>query len=308
MPIFLAKKKLENTDAVFLPVDFGFYEGISASVMQTLRSFADRFEQTGIDEAYLDVTQRTNGSFEEGKALTSSIKEELKTQQQLTCSVGVGPNKLVAKIAADSNKPDGLTIIKPEQVQPFLSPLPVDRLIGVGTKTTDRMHALGIHTVFDLSNYDIQKLIAAFGRTQATYFHNASLGIDNEPVEEKDEAESISRISTLKQDSRDVNFILEKADQLCNEIHSIVTSERLTFRTVGILLIAEDMSMHTRSKTLENSTDRLEPMKKTVKELLEKFLNETGLEARRVGVKVSGLVREHSDQKRLTSFMEQTKP
>jgi len=307
MPIFLAKKKLENTDAVFLPVDFAFYEGISGKVMKILRSHADRFEQVGIDEAYLDVTQRTNGRFEEAKELAGKIKHELQSQQKLTCSIGVGPNKLVAKIAADSNKPDGLTIIRPEQVESFLSPLPVSRLIGVGVKTREKMQALGINTIFDLANYDMQKLIAVFGRTLATYFHNASLGKDDEPVEEKGEAESISRISTLKQDSRDLSFILEKTDQLCNEIHAAIKAEGVIFKTVGIIAITTDMSIHARSKTLENPTDDLEAMKNTVKELFEKFLNETELDARRVGVKISNLVREPKNQKQLTSFIEPSK-
>jgi len=303
MPIFLAKKKLGNVDAVFLPVDFAFYEEISGKVMKILRSYADRFEQVGIDEAYLDVTQRANGRFEEAEELAKKMKNELQSQLRLTCSIGVGPNKLVAKIAAESDKPDGMTIIRPEQVEGFLSPLPVERLVGVGVKTREKMQALGINTIFDLANYDMQKLIGVFGKTSATYFHNASLGKDDEPVEEKGEAESISRISTLKHDSRDLSFILEKADQLCNEIHAAIKAERVMFKTVGIIAITTDMSIHTRSKTLENPTDDLAVTKNTVKELFEKFLNETQLDARRVGVKISNLVREQKTQKQLTSFM-----
>jgi DNA polymerase IV (DinB-like DNA polymerase) len=219
----------------------------------------------------------------------------------------VGPNKLVAKIAADNSKPDGLTIIRPEQVESFLSSLPVSRLIGVGVKTREKMQALGINTIFDLANYDTQKLIAVFGKTLATCFHNAALGKDDEPVEEKGKAESISRISTLKQDSRDLSFIIEKTDRLCNEIHETIAAERVKFRTVGIAAIMTDMSIHTRSKTLENPTNDLETMKSSVKELFEKFLNETELEARRAGVRISNLVREQKSQKQLTSFMEPSK-
>ena len=210
IPIYLAKKRLENMNTVFLPVDYVFYEEISDEVMENLRSFADRFEQVGIDEAYLDVTQRTNGDFEEGRKLADNVKNEVLRQQKLTYSIGVGPNKLVAKTAADTKKPSGRTVVTPEQVTVFLAPLPVSRLIGVGVKTKERMQALGINTLFDLSNYDMQKLLAAFGKTLATYFHNASLGIDDNPVQERGKATSISRISTLKQDSRDLNFLLEK--------------------------------------------------------------------------------------------------
>ncbi|MGD0979831.1 MAG: DNA polymerase IV [Candidatus Bathyarchaeia archaeon] len=307
MPIFTAKKKLESANAFFLPVDYVFYEEISGKVMDTLKGFADRFEQVGIDEAYLDVTQRVNGSFEEGRKLAESVKSEVLRQQKLTCSIGVAPNKLVAKIAADTKKPDGLTVVMPEQVTVFLAPLPVSRLIGVGTKTRERMQALGINTIFDLSNYDMQKLIAVFGKTLATYFHNASLGMDEEPVQERGEATSISRISTLKHDSRVLSFILEKTDQLCNEIHATIAKDRLEYKTVGIIVITTDMSIHTRSKTLETPTDSLEALKGTVKELLEKFLDQTGSEARRIGVKISNFAKEQKNQTQLTSFIKKSK-
>ena len=304
MPLFLAKKKLENTNAMFLPVDFALYDEISEKVMTLLKSHADRFEQVGIDEAYLDVTQGTNGSFEEARALAEEIRNELRTQQKLTCSIGVGPNKLVAKIAADSKKPDGLTVVKPEQVESFLSPLPVGHLIGVGTKTREKMQTMGINTIFDLASFDMQKLIAAFAKTSATYFHKAALGSDDEPVEPKGEPESISRISTLKQDSHDLNFILEKTDQQCNEIHAQITEEKVAFKTIGLIVITSDLSTHTRSKSFETPTIEREAMKVAVRELLERFLNETELKARRVGVKISNLARKEKHQKQLISFME----
>ena len=306
MPIFLAKKKLENTDALFLPVDYVYYEEISKKVMDILKGFADSFEQVGIDEAFLDVTKRVNADFEEGRKLAENIKNEISHQLRLTCSIGLGPNKLIAKIAADSKRPDGLTVVKPEQATVFLAPMPVNRLIGVGAKTRVRMQTLGINTIFDLSNYDMQKLIVVFGKTLATYFHKASLGIDDEPVQERGEATSISRISTLKEDSRELSFILERTDQLCNEIHTTISEERIAYKTVGISVVTTDMSIHTRSRTFENPTNSLETMKEAVKELMQKFLEQSDQEARRVGVKVSNFAKEQKSQKQLTSFMKQT--
>jgi DNA polymerase IV (DinB-like DNA polymerase) len=306
MPIYLAKKKLENVDAAFLPVDEKYYEEISGKAMTILRKYADRFEQAGIDEAYLEVTQRTSGRFQEAKKLAVSMKDELKAQLRLTCSIGIGPNKLVAKIAADEKKPDGLTIIEPEQVEEFLSPLKVGRLLGVGTKTREKMQSLGISTIHELAEYDPQKLNDIFGRTMGIYFHNAALGIDAEPVEERSEVESFSRIATLKQDSRDLSFIVETAERLCSEIHSTVVSEKMNFKTVGIIAILKDLSTHTRSKTLENPTNSLEVLNKSAKELFEKFFNETEGKARRVGVKVSNLSRERTSQKQLTSFIQKS--
>jgi DNA polymerase IV (DinB-like DNA polymerase) len=307
IPIFLAKKKLENTNAVFLAVDYEFYEGISEKVMNVLKGLADRFEQVGIDEAFLDVTQKAKGNFEEGRKLAERVKSEVLRQERLTCSIGVAPNKLVAKISADTKKPDGLTVVTPDQITAFLGPLPVSRLIGVGTKTRERMEALGIKTISDLSNYDMERLIAVFGKTLATYFHNASLGIDDEPVQERGEATSISRIATLKHDSRELSFIVEKADQLCSEVHATIAKEGLAFKTVGIIVIATDMSIHTRSKTLENPTDNFEVFQETVRELFERFFDQTEFEARRVGVKIANFAKQQKSQRQLTSFIKENK-
>ena len=305
MPIFLAKKKLESVDAAFLPVDHQFYDIVSEKVMNLLEAYADQFEQVGIDEAYLDVTKRAHESFQEAKLLAETIKTEMRNQQKLTCSVGVGPNKLVAKIAADEKKPDGLTVITPNQVKSFLAPLPVDRFIGVGTKTLEKMQTLRISKAGDLANYDVQKLIAVFGKTLGTYFHSASLGVDNEPVQKRGEAESISRIATLKQDTKDLTLILEQTDRICNEVYDRIMEEKLTFKTVGIVAITKDMKVHTRSRTFENPSNSLELIKKTVAKLFAKFQSDTQLETRRVGVKVSNFVGMGKSQRQITSFIEQ---
>jgi len=306
MPIYLAKRKLENVDAAFLPVDEKYYEEISGEVMNIFRKHADRFEQAGVDEAFLDVTQKMGGRFQEARQLAVRMKDELKTQLKLTCSIGVGPNKLVAKIAADEKKPDGLTIIEPERVKEFLSPLNVERLLGVGTKTREKMQSLGINIIRELAQCDTQKLNDIFGRTMGIYFHNAALGIDDEPVQERSEVESFSRIATLKQDSRDLSFIMETAGRLCSEIHGTIVNEKMSFKTVSIIAILRDLSTHTRSKTLENPTNSLEVLNRSAKELLEKFFNETEGESRRVGVKVSNLSKEQTNQKQLTSFIQKS--
>ncbi len=303
IPIYLAKRKLKGSDAVFLPVDHEFYEEVSERIMFILRRHADRFEQVGIDEAYLDVSQKAKGDFDEATKLAKTIKKQIKVQQKLTCSIGVGPNKLTAKIAADFQKPDGLTVVKNEQVEDFLCPLPVRRLLGVGRKTEAKMQTLGIVTIGDLAKYDVQELIEIFGKNLGTYFHDASVGIDNEPVQERGETESISRISTLKEDTWDLKVITEKTDQLCDEVHSRLLQRKLSFRSVGIVAVMTDMSVRSRTKTFENSTDDLGDFKKAVKELFERLLGEFKLKARRVGVKVSNLVKKQESQKQITSFL-----
>ena len=302
MPLFLAKRKLEGTDAVFFHVDHEYYDQISSRIMDIFRTYATSLEQVSVDEAYLDVTEQVEGSFEKAKDYAQTIKADVKRQVGISFTIGVGPNKLVAKIACDSQKPDGLIIVKPEQAEAFLAPLPVDRLLGVGKKTTVRMEQMGIKTIGELAKYDCQILIEIFGKALGIYFHNAANAVDNEPVREQGEAESISRIGTLKQDTRDLAFILQKTDELTEDIVREVTEKGLSFKTVSIYMVMVDLGSKTRSITLEQPAKDKETIRRNTRVLFEKFLGESTLEVRRVGVKVSGFSREEPKQKQLTSF------
>ncbi len=304
IPLFLAKKRLADTNAVFLHVDYDYYEQISDKIMQILRGYADTFEQVGIDEAYLDVTKRTGGDFKAAKALVAEIKQAVKRQVGVTFSAGIAPNKLVAKIASDVQKPDGVTVVLPGQVKSFLAPLQASRLLGVGKKTSAKMEALGIKTIGDLAGYDPQRLTELFGRTLGVYFHNAANGVDNDPVQEAGEAESISRISTLKENTRNIDAVMEKTSQQIEEIGRELAQRNVSFKQVGIIAIMTDLTSRSRMQTLEQPTRDLEVLKKTVRELFEKYLNESELEIRRVGVKVTQLTKEEVQQKQLTSFFQ----
>jgi DNA polymerase IV (archaeal DinB-like DNA polymerase) len=302
MPLFQAKNKLEGTDAVFLPVDHEYYEEVSDRIIQIFRNYASNLEQVSVDEAYLDVTEQVEGNFDKAKEHAQKMKAEVKLDVGISFTVGVGPNKLVAKIACDSQKPDGLTLITPDEVECFLSPLPVDRLLGVGRKTSAVMASLEIKTINDLANFDIQRLIAIFGKTLGIYFHNAAKGIDNEPVQEAGEAESIGRISTLKHDSHDLEFILQKTDELTADVAKEGAEKNLSFKQVSIYVVLTDLSCKSRSVTLSKPAKDEETIKKNVKDLFERFLRENPVEIRRVGVKVSGFSREQPRQKQLTGF------
>jgi len=303
MPIAVAKKRLENMDAVFLPVDHEFYEAVSGRIMNILRGFADAFEQGGVDEAYLDASKRVEGDFDRAKALVQDMKTAVKVQEGVTFSVGVGPNKLVAKMASDMQKPDGLTIVKPDEVESFLAPLPVDRLLGVGQKTMEKMQTLNIRTISDLVHFDAQKLIEVFGKRLGAYFHNAAVGIDDDPVQERGEAESIGRIATLKEDTRDLLAILEKVNALCVDIAAGVAQRHVSYSSVGIMAVMTDMTVRSRSKTLESPSDDLATLQTAVKELYEKLLSEIDVKVRRAGVKVAGFVEDVKKQKALTDFV-----
>jgi DNA polymerase IV (DinB-like DNA polymerase) len=302
LPLFMAKRKLEGTDAIFFHVDHEYYEQISDRIMQIFRTYAGSLEQVSIDEAYLDVTAQVGGSFEKAREYAQKIKQDVKAQIGISFSVGVAPNKLVAKIACDSQKPDGLTVVLPEDASAFLAPLPVDRLLGVGKKTSVRMEQMGIKTIGDLARFDVQRLIEVFGKTLGVYFHNAANAVDNEPVAEQGEAESISKIGTLKQDTHDLDFILKKTDELTETVFKEVSEKGLSFKTVSIYVVNVDLSSKSRSVTLEQPAKDKETIKRNVRLLFEKFLVELPFEIRRVGVRVSGFSKAQKQQSQLSSF------
>jgi DNA polymerase IV (DinB-like DNA polymerase) len=302
LPLFMAKRKLEGTDAVFFHVDHTYYEQISNRIMQIFRRYATSLEQVSIDEAYLDVTVQVDGSFEKARVYAQKIKQDVKAEVGISFSVGVGPNKLVAKIACDSQKPDGLTVVKPEEAAVFLAPMPVDHLLGVGKKTVVRMEQLGVKTIGDLARFDVQRLIEVFGKTLGVYFHNAANAVDNEQVAEQGEAESISKIGTLKQDTHDLTFILQKTDELVEPVFNEVAEKGYSFKTVSIYVVNVDLSSKSRSITLEQPAKDKETIKRNVHLLFEKYLSESPLEIRRVGVRVSGFSKEPPQQKPLSFF------
>jgi DNA polymerase IV (DinB-like DNA polymerase) len=304
VPLFLAQKRLEGTDAVFLPVDYDYYQQVSDRIMSILRTYADALEQAGIDEAYLDVTKRIHGEYEKAEALVQEMKQTVKREVGVTFSVGIGPNKLIAKIAADMHKPDGLTVVRPEQVEKFLSSLSVDSLLGVGKKTVAKMSELGIKIIGDLAKYDVQRLVEVFGKTFGVYFHNAANGVDNEPVQEAGEAESMGRMGTLKENTRDLDFILQKIDQQIDEIYAEFTQKKLSYSQVGIVAIMTDLSMKSRSKTLEKPAKDKVTIHEVARGLFEKYLGESDLEIRRVGVRVADFSKEEQKQQKLTSFFQ----
>jgi len=290
MPITFAKEALKGQEAVFLPVNHELYERISQNIMDILRTYATSFEQVSIDEAFLDVTQRVKGDFEAAARLALEIKSEILAKERLTCSIGIGPNKLIAKQASDFQKPNGLTVVKPEEVKKFLYGLPVGKLYGVGKKTERILNELGVKTVEDLAGYDTGRLTDLFGRKLGVYFHRAAQGLDDEPVQERQGVEQMSRIATLKEDTSDREVILAEVLRLSEEVYKRTVEENLNFGSVGIIAVMDDMSTHTKSRTLEIPGETAKALSATAEKLLDALLKEKGeLKVRRIGVKVANL-------------------
>ncbi len=302
MPIRFAKKRLESVkDAVFLPTDFDYYSKISQKAMDVIKEFADIFEYVGRDEAYLDVTKRIEGNFINAGHLAQQLKNAVRNSVKLSCTVGVSSNKLVAKIASGFKKPDGLTIISPDKIESFLEPLPIGTIPGIGKKTEERFTEIGFQTILELKKMDVFSLNSQFGRKIGSYIYNAARGVDEEPVAPRQEATQYSRIITLKQDSKDYDFLAKELERLCEDVHAIILKDNLMFRSVGIQFVQSDLSNKTKSRTLKNSTSSLDELKKMVLQLLRESLEDQKILIRRVGVKVAELS-EVSGQDSITRY------
>jgi DNA polymerase IV (DinB-like DNA polymerase) len=285
MPISRAWKLCP--EAIFVRPNFKLYEQVSSRIMKILRGYADKFEQVSIDEAFLDVSKKVK-NFEEARALAILIKEKIFEAEGLTCSIGIGPNKLIAKIASGYEKPDGLTIVEPEKIKEFLSPLPVRELIGIGKKTEAKLKEMGIKTIGDLAKYDVKKLIEKFG-SLGFEFHRAAQGIDEGEVVEEWVIKSIGREITFEKDTSDPEIISKALDDLAEEVHKELVTNNFYFKTVTVKIRYEDFETHTHSKTLPFITNRLEDLVENAYELTSPFLG-SEKKIRLVGVRVSNLL------------------
>lgn len=287
IPIRVAKSKLaEVQDAVFLRLDFEYYSQASKSAMSIIMIYADKFELVGIDECYLDVSERAS-DFKAAARLASEIKNEVKTRTRLTCSVGVAPNKMLAKIASDLHKPDGLTVIEPGSALESITGMDPAKIPGIGPKTNKRLEDLGVKTIGELARFDLFKLIAEFGKKTATYIHNAARGIDEEPVVESGEKQQIMRIATLKKDATNSAELQQDLYDLCQSVFQMATGKRLSFKAVGIILILDNLDSINRSKSLKTHQDNFETLHLAAKSMLDEAMQAGQIKVRRLGVRLS---------------------
>jgi DNA polymerase IV (DinB-like DNA polymerase) len=272
---------------VFLRPHFDIYIKASNSIMGILRSHADKFEQAGIDEAYLDISNRVN-DIEEAEKFAAELMEEVFDKENLTCSIGVGTNKMVAKIASDYKKPYGLTVVKDEDVKEFLLPLKVRRLPGVGPKTEGRLKEMGVETIGDLAAVDPEVLRRFFGVCGAR-LHEFANGMDQGEVREEYETKSIGRDITFEKDVSDKDLILEVLDELADDVHRDVIDNAFRFKTVTIRVRYQHFDTYTRAKSLPFPTNDPEILKNSSKRLIEPFLR-GNKKIRLIGIRVSNLI------------------
>jgi len=288
--------------AIFLPVNMELYQRVSERIMEIIKKYFPpsnfgggfEFEQVSLDEAYLDLSHifddRQKHSIKQiwGRAeeIARKLKKEILEKEKLTATVGMGSNKLIAKIASEKAKPNGLLIIKPNQVKKFLEPLDIEDLPGIGPKTAEKLRIIGINKIKELKRLSKTKLKDMFGVVGEVIYERAR-GIDEEPVTSEEVIKSIGKQITFEKDTKDSEIIFKNFEQMIKEVHQELFKNNFSFKTITVVCRYQGFETHTKSKTLKEPTNNFEILKKEAKKLLLEFLIETPKLIRLIGLRVS---------------------
>jgi DNA polymerase-4 len=233
--------------AIFVRPRMEAYVRVSREVMEILRSYTDLVEPVSIDEAYLDVTENKKG-IEFASQIAREVREEIRTRTQLTASAGVGPNKFIAKIVSGMDKPDGLTVVRPEEVDELLKGLPVRKVPGIGKVTNQKMETLGIRTVGDLREKPEDELAAIFGKA-GRWYYALSRGEDDREIKTSGVRKSISAERTFAEDVSDLNNMKDALRRIARDVENRMAKSGAKGRTITLKITYADFTKNTRSET-----------------------------------------------------------
>ena len=296
-----AARRRGETPAVFLSVNMKKYSEVSGRIMEILRKHAPEktsenqgmpfLEQASVDEAYFDLS--ASGSYERAREIAAEIKKEIKTRERLTASVGIGPNKLIAKIASDAQKPDGLMVVREEDAEKFLEPMSIRTIPGIGPKSEQRFAALEVRTVADAKKFSRDELSEMMGKWGADLYERLR-GCDDSPIVEEWTAKSIGEQETFERDTLDSKFLETQLRELARDVHRRFTREGFkTFRSVTLTVRFADFTTKTRTTTLPTPDSRLETIEFQALRLFMPFLdareNPKRKAIRLIGVRVEKL-------------------
>ena len=306
MPIRLAKSKLKDVHSNFLPTDMPYYHEISTKAMRIIQNYGELFEQVSVDECYMDFTKITNSDFDDAKIFAVSLQKNIKDQIKLTCSIGVGPNKLIAKIASGINKPNGITVVRLEDAKQFISNCKIDDIPGIGPKTSKKLETLGIKSVSDISKKGIFELRDALGYKIATFLVNASNAIDYSQIKVRGTSKQIGKIVTLKKDTTSLEQIKLTVENLCTSVFENLENKRQAFRVLTIILILENLQHVSFSKSLKLYSASLDELHKNSLSIINEMIGNNSISLdniRRIGIVVSDL-KDISGQDSLLNYFE----
>jgi len=306
MPIKLAKSKLKDVEAKFLPTDMPYYQDISRDVMRIIQNYGDLFEQVSVDECYVDFTRVTNSDFNDAKIFASSLQKNIKHQSKLTCSIGVGPNKLISKIASAVIKPNGITVVSREESKNFISNCKIEDIPGVGPKTLKKLQALGINSILDISKNSIFELRDVLGYKTAAFLVNASNAIDNSQIKARETSKQIGKIVTLKKDTAEMEQINMTTASLCTTIYENLSNKKQAFKVLTIILILENLHHVSISRSLKLYTASFDELQKNSLSIIKEMIKNNSISIqniRRMGIVVSEL-KDISGQNSLLNYLD----
>ena len=265
MPISQAYKLCPQ--AVYLPPNGRLYSQVSRSIFEIFYEFTDAVEPLSIDEAFLDVTGSVR-LFGDGEKIARLIKERIAEKEKLSASVGLAPNKYLAKIASDLQKPDGLVIVEEDKIAEFLHPLDISRLWGAGKKTQEKLRKMGIQTIGDLAHFPYDVLEQNFGK-MGPHFYNLAHGIDNREVHAQNGVKSVSNEHTFGKDVDDSDLIMSTLLKLSEKVGYRLRKKNLRGKTVHLKMRYEDFTTLTRNRTLMRNFNSTDTIYGTIKKLFE---------------------------------------
>lgn len=252
MPLSEARRRCPH--AIFIPVDMPKYVGVSAQIHRIFEDYTPIVEPISLDEAFLDVTDSLR-LFGSAQRIATEIKDRIRKELMLTASVGVAPNKFLAKLASDVKKPDGFVVIsKEEEIQDFLDPLPIERIWGVGPKTAQKLHQINIKTIKELRSMDEIFLQTTLGSIGSQLFY-LSRGIDHRPLEIAREAKSIGRETTFPEDLIDPEVLQTVILDLSSDVARKLRKESMKAKTITLKIRFADFRTLSKSRTLNIYTN-----------------------------------------------------
>jgi DNA polymerase-4 len=273
-------------EAILLPADFDAYRHYSRLFKQAVADVAPTIEDRGIDEIYIDLTEHAESTVE----LAKKIKHAVTAATGLSCSIGIAPNKLLAKICSELDKPDGITVVSMADLETRIWPMSVRKINGIGPKASEKLATLGIQLIGELATAEPSLLIEHFGRNYGPWLHQVAHGVDERPVVTSYEPKSISRETTFERDLHaklDRSTLSEVFTHLCTRVAADLKRKAYVGKTVGIKLRYEDFRTLTRDITLASPTDDANEIRRAAGECLKRVALDKRL--RLLGVRVGSL-------------------
>ncbi len=282
MPLRTAYKLCPK--AVFLPVDYEAYEAASRLFKSVLLDITSMMENAGIDEAYLDITDEPDSN----EAIVAKIRTGIYERTGLTCSIGIAPNKLLAKIASDMQKPSGLTVLAEDDIGGKLWPMPIRKLYGIGPKTEEHLKAMQIETIGQLAALPVEVLVRHFGFSYGHYLHEAARGIDESPLITHWEPKSFSRETTFQRDVGDWQTIARTIAELTRDVVSDLTRRGYGSRTVSLKIRYANFRTVTRACSAPEALRKEDEIRRMIFSCLKR-VELAGRKIRLVGVRLGNL-------------------